>query len=283
MNKPLVTVGIPLYRHEAYIEECLASITTQSYQNIEIIVIDDGSPDDSFNVAKRYLDSQIHNKNFKIITRPNKGMCNTLNEIAQLAQGKYLSITASDDYWASDKIEDQVNFLELNPDNALVHSNSIKVDGNKKHLKHIDYSDKKNSGKLYEAMIFGEGGINTPSTMFKTSIFEDIGYYDPEFSFEDTDFWLRLTKHHKVGYINKFHTYYRWHGNNISNDKNAFIFFHQELERIYLKNIDEPNLRKHALTKLYKKSIRKAVNSVKLKTAWQYFLKLIKLNKELAS
>jgi glycosyltransferase involved in cell wall biosynthesis len=74
MNNKLVTVGIALYNHEKYIIKCLESIIKQTYKNIELIVIDDGSPDNSFEIAKKYLDNQNDNKNYKIITRANKGM-----------------------------------------------------------------------------------------------------------------------------------------------------------------------------------------------------------------
>lgn len=111
--------------------------------NIELIVIDDGSKDNSFQVAKDYLENQDYNKNYKIYTRTNKGMCNTLNEIAQQSSGKYISFIGSDDYWMVSKIEEQVEFLENNPNLVLVHSNSIKVDENDKEIGFLDLHLKK--------------------------------------------------------------------------------------------------------------------------------------------
>ena len=235
MNNSFVSIGVALYNHEKYIVKCLESIVKQTYRNIELIVIDDGSLDNSFKVAKDYLESQDYNQNYKIYTRVNKGMCNTLNEIAEQSSGKYISFIGSDDYWFLNKIEEQVKFLEDNPNLVLVHSNSIKVDENDREIGFLDYSNKKNSGNLFEAIIKGRGGINTPSHLYRTDIYKKIGYYDPALKFEDTDFWLRLTKVYKVGFINKYHTFYRWHSGNLSGSKNILKFYNEELIKIYKK------------------------------------------------
>ena len=274
-NLPLVTIGIALYNHEKYIEECIESIVKQSYKNIELIVIDDGSPDNSFEVAKNYLDNQDYNKNYKIITRANKGMCNTLNEIAQQSKGKYISFIGSDDYWMLNKIEEQVEYLENNPDIVLVHSNSIKVDENDNEIGFLDYSNKKNSGDIFESIIYGKGGINTPSHLYRTDIYNQIGYYDATLKFEDTDFWLRLTKSNKIGFINKFHTYYRWHNENLSGSKNILKFYNEELVKIYKKNIDDENLKKIAILKMYRKSFLRALRTFECKYFIKYFIKYI--------
>ena len=272
---PKVTVGIALYNHAAYIEQCLASVVEQTYKNIEIIVIDDGSNDDSYEVAKQFLERQQKNPSFVIKTRKNHGMCGTLNDIARKAQGKYISFIGSDDYWMENKIEDQVEFLENHPELVLVHSNSIKVDSQGNEIKKIDYSKKINSGSVYEAIIRHTGGINTPSHLYRTSIYEKIGYYDPAFSFEDTDFWLRLSKKFQIGFINQYHTYYRWHGENLSNEKNALKFYYDELIRIFEKNIKDDDLRRYAIRKVYKKCVEKSLKTGKVIEAFRYIGKYI--------
>ncbi len=278
IQSPLVTVGVALYNHADYIEQCLTSVLNQTYQNIEIIVIDDGSKDSSFEVARRFLESQKKNQQFTIETRANQGMCNTLNEIAQKSKGQYISFIGSDDFWMQNKILDQLNFLEDHPELILVHSNSIKVDSQGKEIKKIDYSAKINSGSVYEALIRRTGGINTPSHLYRTNIYQDIGYYDPAFSFEDTDFWLRLSKKHQVGFINQFHTYYRWHGKNLSDSSNALNFYYDELIRIFEKNITEPDLRRYAIKKIYKKCAEKSLQSARFIDAVKYIGKYIKQN-----
>ncbi len=275
-NNPLVTVGVALYNHEKYIVKCLESVVKQSYKNIELIVIDDGSPDNSYSVAKSYLDNQEDNKNYIIKTRPNKGMCNTLNEIAKLAKGKYISFVGSDDYWFIDKIEEQVRFLEEHNEYALVHSNSLKVDENNNETGVLDFSGKKNQGDIFESIIYGKGGINTPSHLYRTEVYNTIGYYDPSLKFEDTDFWLRLTKHFEVGYINKSHSYYRWHGENLSDSKNKLKFYNDEIIKIFKKNIDNTELKKFAVSKMYRKSFLRALRTFEVKYFFINLWKFIK-------
>lgn len=272
----LVTVGIALYNHQNYIEKCINSILTQTYKNIEIIIINDGSSDNSFDVVKNIVEKQKYNKNIILKSRENKGMCNTLNEIAHQANGKYISFIGSDDYWKSNKIEDQVKFLEKNSDLALVHSNSIKVNEFDDEIGKLDFSKKKNSGMIYKSIIYGEGGINTPSHLYRTRIFKEIGYYDPTFKFEDTDFWLRLTSRYKIGFINEYHTYYRWHGDNLSTSQNMLKFYYEELLKIYKKNIIEPELRKYAICKILRKSYTRSLRSLKLKYFFHYLIRYLK-------
>jgi len=277
MNKNnLVTVGVALYNHEKYIVKCLESIVKQTYTNIELIVIDDGSSDRSYEVAKAYLYTQEYNKNFTIITRENRGMCKTLNEIAHLAKGKYISFIGSDDYWYLNKIEQQVDFLDKHPDIILVHSNSTHVDENDKIVKKTDFSKLTNSGNVYKALIYGTGGINTPSHLYRTSIYKEIGYYDESFRFEDTDFWLRLAKNHLVGFIDKELAYCRRHGKNLSDNKNRLKFYNEELIKIYKKNIDDLELLKYVVCKILRKSYKRALRTLRFGYFFRFLSRYLK-------
>ncbi|AXX90515.1 hypothetical protein CKA55_12770 [Arcobacter suis] len=270
--KKLISICIPIYNHEKYIEQCLESIINQTYTNFEIIMIDDGSNDNSYFIAQNYLNAQKFS-NYILKKRENKGLCYTLNELLSLSRGEYISITASDDYWMLNKLEEQIDFLSKNQDVALVHSNSIIVDdcGNQKG--EIDYSNRKNSGYLFKAIIFSRGGINTVSTMIRREVYAKIGNYDSSLKFEDTDFWLRLTKKFKVGYINKFHTYYRRHDSNLSDDKNKLKFTNDEIVKIFNKNIEDSILKKSAILRIYRKSYLLALRTFNFKYLAKYLFK----------
>lgn len=260
MESALVTIGVPLYNHSRYIVECLDSLVRQTYSPIEIIVVDDGSTDDSFDIAREFLQSQSLNSRYEIITRPNRGMCNTMNEIAQKAQGDFISYIGSDDYWMPEKITDQASYLLANPGVALVHSCSVRVSDTGQVIGELNYPKKIKSGYLFDDLVRGKAKINTTSHLYRRSLFDSIGYYDPAFRFEDTDFWLRLTKDHKVGFLDKVHCSYRWHGENLSSPKNDLVFYNDELLAIYRKNVSDPRLLKTALRKIHKKA---------MKTAWR--------------
>jgi alpha-1,3-rhamnosyltransferase len=274
MSNTLVTVGIALYNHEKYIKECLESIINQTYDNLEIIVIDDGSKDSSYNIAKEVLESQTRRK-YILKTRPNIGMCNTLNEIIELASGEYISFIGSDDFWHKDKIKKQAKYLDEHPDIALVHCNSYLVDGDSKVYGEFDCSSSKTEGDLFHGLIMGSAVINTPGNFYRTSVYEKIGKYDPQFRWEDDDFWQRLTKIYKVGFINEFLTYYRRHGENLSKDDNVLEFINDEVIRIYHKNIDDPDLLKKAVAKMYRKSLLRALRKAKMSYILKYLPKYI--------
>ena len=256
----MVTIGVPLYNHARYIVECLDSLLRQTYPSTEIIIIDDGSTDDSFAIASDFLHSQTLNPRYEIVTRPNRGMCNTMNEIAQKAQGEFISFIGSDDYWMPEKIADQAAYLLANPDVTLVHSCSVRVDDKGEIIGELNFPKKIKTGYLFEELVRGKAKINTTSHLYRRAVFDDIGYYDPAFRFEDTDFWLRLSKEHKVGFIDAVHCNYRWHGENLSSPQNDLVFYNEELLEIYRKNVSDTRLLKTALRRIHKKS---------MKTAWR--------------
>ena len=98
LDNTLVTIIIPIYNHQTYVKECIESILTQDYPRIELIVVDDGSTDSSFEVAKG-LESTISDRccNYQIIRKENGGMSSALNYGLRYASGEYIIPIASDD------------------------------------------------------------------------------------------------------------------------------------------------------------------------------------------
>ncbi len=111
ISQPLVSIIVPSYNHARYINQCIESIYQQTYQYFELIVIDDGSKDNSKEVL-----IDLHNKyEFTLVFQENQGVAYTLNRgIKEFAIGKYITFCASDDYWVIDKLEKQVVFMENN-------------------------------------------------------------------------------------------------------------------------------------------------------------------------
>ena len=113
-SNPLVSVIIPSYNHEQYVTKAIKSVFSQTYKNIELIVIDDGSKDHSvkkiLELKKRYP--------FKFIARKNKGLASTLNEAIKLAKGVYITFLASDDYYLPQRIEHAADHLNQLPNDV---------------------------------------------------------------------------------------------------------------------------------------------------------------------
>lgn len=117
MEKPIVSIIIPAYNAEKYIKQTIESAIGQTYKNIEVIVIDDGSKDGAAEIVKSFGDQRII-----YIFQENKGQSAARNSGIKIAKGKYISFLDSDDLFLPQKIERQVDFLESNPDCGVCYS-----------------------------------------------------------------------------------------------------------------------------------------------------------------
>lgn len=148
MNGPLISVIIPVYNVEQYLEECLDSVINQTYNNIEIIAINDGSKDRSLDILKKYASTYP----IKIFDQENKGNSIARNRGIDLAKGKYINFLDSDDYLSLDAYENLINQMEKNDVDLIRFAAEPFVDG-------VDYNIDKNQydfskyyeeGKVYE-------------------------------------------------------------------------------------------------------------------------------------
>ncbi len=252
MQKPLVTVILSAYNHEEYVEECLKSIVEQTYSNLQILVYNDGSKDNTGKVIEDFIKNQ--DKKIEYISKDNEGLCKTLNKGLDRAEGQYIAIIASDDIWLPNKIEEQVNFLENNQNIGLVFSDAYFIRGNarteekytqyKKGLsRHFEHSVQKRN--LYEALLV-ENFVIAITVMVRKECFERVGQFDGSLKFEDYDMWLRISKNYPFGFLDKPLAYYRMHETNVSND--AFFMLKGALQAIK-KQYKENPLKKRYIKK----------------------------------
>ena len=132
-KQPLVSVLIPAYNHENYIQETIKSIINQTYQNIELLIVDDGSKDSTYQKMqemKKECEKRFVSVHFE--TKENEGTCKTLNKLLSLVKGNYLYIIASDDMAKPNAIEKGINFIEKNPDYALCVGDNEIIDSENK-------------------------------------------------------------------------------------------------------------------------------------------------------
>jgi len=217
INEPLVSVIVPSYNHETYIEECILSIVNQTYKNIELIVVDDGSTDHSREILQR-LQEQY---GFVLEFQENQGISKTMNKaIRQFTHGKYITGSSSDDFMMPDKIERQVNYMESDPDCSLVFgkvymvdSKSIIIEG----LTVVDPVEDPIKSVGFEGLI-ERNCIPAPSIMFRKDKWEQCGGYNENSVIEDWGLWLEFAYSGKIVYMDEYFAYYRWHGSNQTTD-----------------------------------------------------------------
>ncbi len=232
-NQSLVSVVIPCYNHEKFVQDCIKSVIDQTYQNIELIIIDDGSKDQSVEKIKEMVG--LCNKrftNFDFRYRPNKGLTHTLNESLDWVKGEFLILIASDDYMTSDRVEIQVEILRNNPEYYACSGSQLKIDENgcKLEYKFQNNLIKKNIVKDRKNIFKSSNNIYSPTTMFRTSVIKDLGGYNPNILIEDLYIFYKAAlndfKHLQV--TNVF-TYYRVHG---SNNHKRYIWMHENKMKI---------------------------------------------------
>ena len=205
---PEVSVICTCYNHAPFIYECLQSVANQTYDNIQLIVIDNASTDNSRRVILQFID-QYPNTIF-IRNVNNIGLCKAFNQGLGEAKGKYIIDLAADDVMPPQRIAQQVKaFEELPKDYAVVFSNASYIDTSGK-LIGYHYAlgnDGKAQGVVPTGNVYKEilrrYFICTPSIMMRKSVLMKLGGYDETLSYEDFDFFVRSAHDYKYHYIDE--------------------------------------------------------------------------------
>ena len=187
MNDKLVSVIIPVYNVEKFVEQAIVSIIDQTYKNLEIIVIDDGSSDITYQIVADLASQDPRIRLYK--NERNLKIVKTLNRALSLAQGEYIARMDGDDISALDRIEKQVAFLESNPDYDLVGCSVIYIDENGMEIgRSVRVSDQKLLMKLtkYGAL------VHHPTWVARKSVYTKLDGYRELSGAEDYDFLLRM-------------------------------------------------------------------------------------------
>jgi len=204
-----VSVIIPLYNEEKYIIDCINSVINQTYKNIEIIIVDDKSTDNSLKKIKKIKDKRI-----KIIKlKENKGVSNARNIGVEVSTGDYICFLDSDDFWNKEKLEKQLKFIK---DKAFIYSDYIYTKANGKPIK---------KAKVPKSLTYKEALKNTciftSTVMFDMSKIEKKDLWMPKLKMgEDTYVWWNVLKKGITAYgMNEALSNYRLKKNSLSSNK----------------------------------------------------------------
>jgi glycosyltransferase involved in cell wall biosynthesis len=196
---PLVTIGVLSYNYAQYIIDALNSLLQQTYLNIELIIVDDASSDNSRVLIEEWIrQNNIHCT--YIMNEENLGITKVSNIIVNKAKGKYLSLFATDDLMLPEKIARQVEILEqAGEEYGMCYSNVDTMDEEGKSLgPFIKSSFNKLEGDVLEAYVFNQLSFATPSALIRKSVYERVGLYEERILIEDYNFWLRVFACYKV-------------------------------------------------------------------------------------
>jgi len=182
-NISLVTIGIPFYNADQYLFQTISSVINQTYKNWELILLDDGSTDNSLKIARSFSDKRI----IIISDGENKGLIHRLNQLTFLAKGEFYARMDSDDIMHFDRIRIQVNYLLTYPEVDLVGSSYYSIDLNNIIIGKTNVNFKPDSVRN----ILKHGCFAHPSVFGRTIWFKKNQYDKAYHRMEDIELWLR--------------------------------------------------------------------------------------------
>lgn len=182
MSVPLVSIVIPAFNHSNYLAEAIDSVLAQDYPSVELIVLDDGSTDDTVGVLKHYGDA------FRWETHPNMGQANTLNKGWNMAQGEILSYLSADDVLEPGAVQAAVNALKAEPDAVAAYCDFKLIDPASNTVRCVRTPD-----FSYTEMLAEVSCPVGPGALFWRSVYQQAGPWNPAYhQMPDYEFWLRL-------------------------------------------------------------------------------------------
>jgi len=238
---PLVTAAIPVYNHEKFVAESIRSVINQTYRNIELIVLNDGSKDSSHEKVLAIVEECKHRfVRFEYICRENLGVSATLNQALSMARGTYFTALASDDIALPGKIEALVSALEAKgPEYAAAFGNAKFIDDQSCQLwlsehgvvsrvetetaydNYLDFRTDGGSVVDYRGSNFGtfatllaHNYLPAMSNLVKTEMIRQAGAWTVGNASEDWEMWRKLSKQYRFLYIDEPVALYRWHDGN---------------------------------------------------------------------
>jgi len=221
-----VDVVVPSYNHKQYVDRCVNSILAQSFDNVNIIIIDDGSSDGS----AAYLD-QTYSKEERVnvYLQSNIGLTRTLNRaIFEFCTAKYVVFIASDDILLPERLSKQVAFMEQN-EMMLSYADHLVIDKDENTIG--NGVKQKLAGHLFDKLFLGEYNIPACTCIYRLDVLKEFNGFNADALVEDSDMYLKVASKYPIGYLDEIVTLYRRHGNNMSKTMTTAIF-HDAVKRI---------------------------------------------------
>lgn len=236
---PRVTIYITNFNYARFIDKAIQSVINQTYSNIELIVIDDGSTDNSKEVLAKY----IRDENINIVFQENKGLNRTNNIALRMAQGEFIMRLDADDFLAPDAVEKMVTIFVDNPEMGLVFPDYYYVNLDN----HVIGREVRH--RFTDEVTLYDQPAHGACTLIRTEFLKHLGGYNEDYSCQDGyDLWLRFIALYKVGNINEPLFYYRIHPDSLSKNEKRILSTRRLIKASYVsKNFGEKKHRVFAI------------------------------------
>jgi len=275
------SVIIPLYNKAPYVTKAIWSVLSQTYTDFELVIMDDGSTDDSYNVARNFIEGH---SNCRIIHQNNAGVSLARNNAVRMSQGDYLCFLDADDWWNPAFLEEMSKLIEEFPD-AGIYGTSYTIVNETKHktrVAPIGVEPGFEKGYINYCQVYAKtlamplwtGAVSIPRT-----VFDEMGGFPKGIKLgEDFLLWIRIALKHKVSFLNKPLAYYNqdsnpaWRGTGHLVDPAFHMLWHLPLLEVEERTIPDykilvdtlrtNNLFPYYLSNQYKESARQQLDKV---------------------
>lgn len=228
----LISVIIPCYNHAAYLARAIESVLAQLYKNVEIIVVDDGSTDDTKQVTGRFPE-------VKYVYQQNQGLSAARNTGIDSSLGKYLLFLDADDWLTSDALKKNFDVISTHPEVAFVSGGHIKISDNGNVLEEVREIVNEDH---YKHFLQGNYVGMHATVLYARWVFDEFRFDTTLRACEDYDLYLKISRKYAVMHHNDVIAYYRIHGNNMSGNKQMMlerVLFVLRRQEKSLKNTEE--------------------------------------------
>lgn len=203
-----VSVVLPVYNQAHYLPDALEGVFKQTYRGYELIVVDDGSTDETPMVLAQYQSRH----DFEVIEQENQGLPRALNAGFSRARGEYLTWTSSDNIMLPDMLAVLVEALQRDPSVGLVYADRYLMDERGQDLGRLDVPD-------YDPHLLLHANLVNCCFLYRRECMERVGGYDPDFVYsEDWEYWIRISRHYRMKRIPQALYRYRFHGTSMTSD-----------------------------------------------------------------
>ncbi len=249
---PKVSVVIPAYNHGQFLGEAIQSVLDQTFQDWELIVVDDGSTDNTREVVASFKDPRI-----RYIYQENRGAAGALNTGIRHACGEYIGLLGADDAWFPEKLSLQVAQLDsLPPKVGLVYSDLELFNQERSRVTGLFLQGRQPPrGNVFKALMRHDGWFIGPaSALIRREVFQKVGLFDEELrTHEDWELWVRIAREYEVEALDRPLVRRRWHKTNLSGNVEKMYVNGQKARLKVLQTIplkaDERRALRHALAR----------------------------------
>lgn len=211
MQQPKVTVIIPTYNRAHYLGDAIQSVCEQTFNDFELIVVDDGSTDGTLDLLH-----SIHDLRLRVLQQEHRGISAAMNAGLRAAHGLYIARLDSDDVWFPDMLAGQVAVLDAHPEVGLVYAKGQAMDAAGTPLPMTIGMPERYPGDSFRSMIRENCTCNI-TVVVRRACFDRVGWYDETLQMsEDWDIWLRVARHYQFAYVDRIVARFRWHEGNIT-------------------------------------------------------------------